>query len=161
MELSFWRLFCRTSWTSLLFSGTPFFLWFSGIWSFEVNISFTVLIPIFQIKTFFALPNDQSFLPFIESDDMNCILIDWLIFEYEQLVNSLQYVQYVYITKCSRYIQKCLAFIKLNVVIWIASGAKHFLNVISLYIFCSRLEPPKKFYYFLFYHTTFFESSYF
>ena len=49
-------------------------------------------MPIFQIKTFFALPNDQSFLPFTKSDDMNCILIVWLIFEYEQLVNILQYV---------------------------------------------------------------------
>ena len=51
-----------------MFSGTSNFLWFSVIWSFEINLSFIVLVSIFQFKRF------------------NCILIDWLIFEWEQLL---------------------------------------------------------------------------
>ena len=38
----------------------------------------------FSIKTFFTLPNDQSFLTFIKAVDINSILVVWLFFECEQ-----------------------------------------------------------------------------
>ena len=45
-------LFCRKSETTLLFFDTSDFLWFLEIWSFEIDISFTVLICIFHLKLF-------------------------------------------------------------------------------------------------------------
>ena len=37
----------------------------------------------FSIKTFSALSNDESVITFINGVDINFILIDWLIFEFE------------------------------------------------------------------------------
>ena len=74
MKSPLWSSFCRKSYTTWLLSDTSSFLWFSVSWSFEKSMLLML-----------DLLNDQSFLAFIKSADINCILIDWLIFEYEQL----------------------------------------------------------------------------
>ena len=49
------------------------FLWFPVIWNSEINIYFTVLM---------SLRSDHSFLTYIKSVHINCILTDWLMWKF-------------------------------------------------------------------------------